>query len=222
MKSLVRHEAPSGPYLRVAQILVVLLSVWAPVAAAHHILGVPHYAYSEDYPQAPVLTYSADLGPNHLRMTGYPGRPVLDEACSLHVYISHIVSEKPFEGVVTLTVFQDGWFGPGTTIYGPSEAQIEEATYKFFPVFRKEANYTVRIQYEEEGVPWIIDLPIVAGEPGSPGRVLAVAGGSFLAFLTVVRAIRIKLARRDGREPSELSVLGAERSVGGRPADPLA
>jgi hypothetical protein len=168
-----------------------------PAALAHHILGVPHYAYDEDYPQTPVLTYSVEAGPNNVRMTGYPGNPEPGKPCSLHVYISRLDTGEPFRGTVTMTVMRDRFLAPDPVVYGPVEAELEEAMFKFFPVFQDEANYTVRVAYDVEGVPWVIDLPMVAGEPGSPWAVLAAIGGGLFAFLVVMRAIRIKLRRRE-------------------------
>jgi hypothetical protein len=176
---------------------VVLAILIVPSAFAHHILGVPHYAYDEEYPQAPVLTYSVEAGPHDVRMTGYPGSPQPGERCSLHLYVSRVDTGAPFDGTVSLTVMRDRMFGTNTIVYGPVTGELEEAMFKFFPVFEEEANYTVRIEYQAEGAPWIIDLPMVAGEPGSPWIVVLGVVGIVTSFLVVIRAIRIKIRRRE-------------------------
>lgn len=181
----------------VTTMLAAIAVLTAPAAIAHHILGVPHYAYDEDYPQTPVLTYSVEAGPHNVRMTGFPGKPEPGERCSLHVYISRIDNGLPFDDTVTLTVMRDRLLGSDRVVYGPIEAELEEAMFKFFPIFHDEANYTVRIAYEAEGAPWIIDLPMVAGEPGSPWGVVFGVGSGVIAFLVVMRAIRIKMRRRE-------------------------
>lgn len=187
------------PTYRIAMVPCILLTMALAVctpANAHHILGVPHYAYDEEYPQTPVLTYSVNTGPHQVRMTGYPGMPNPGDACSLHVYISDASDDVPFDSTVTMTVLRERFFGKGSVVYGPVEAQLEEAMYKFHPRFEEEANYLVRIEYQAEGVPWIIDLPMVAGDPGSPWAVVLGVAGAATAFLIVIRAIRIKMARR--------------------------
>jgi hypothetical protein len=166
---------------------------------SHHILGTPHYAYDEEYPQAPILTYSAQQGAYDVNMTCFPGKPQPGDNTSLHYYIKHRETGNAFSDPVTLTVFQDRLVGDDPIVYGPIEGELEEAMFKFFPKFDEEANYTVRLEYEADGAPWILDLPIVAGEPGSPWKVVGgIALGAGI-FLIVIRAIRIKRKRRTQR-----------------------
>ena len=163
---------------------------------AHHIMGIPHYAYDEQYPQTPVLTYRLEAGPYDVRMTGYPGKPTPGERCTLDIYIRRMDDGTLFEDEVKLTVMKDRLIGEDPVVYGPSVAQIEERVFKFYPEFKDEANYMVRIEFEVEEVPWIVDLPMVAGEPGSPWSVLTGTVGGLALFVVIIRAIRIKRQRR--------------------------
>ncbi len=52
--------------------VLFIICLLAPAASAHHIMGIPHYAYDEQYPQTPVLTYRVEAGPYDVKMTGYP------------------------------------------------------------------------------------------------------------------------------------------------------
>jgi len=185
-------------------VFLFAFSVVSP-ASAHHILGIPHYAYDEEYPQTPILTYRVEMGPHEVKMTGYPGKPQPGEPCSLHVYIRRLDDGKPFDDGVTLTVFLDTLIGQDPVIYGPIEARLEESVYKFYPQFGLEANYLVRIAFEAEDAPWIIDLPMVVGEPGSPLVVLGGVACGVVAFLVVVRAIRIKRRRRQEGPANQLA-----------------
>ncbi len=166
-------------------------------SAAHHILGIPHYAYDEQYPQTPVLTYRLEAGANEVRMTGYPGVPAPGERCSLHVYIRRTDTGALFDDKVTLTVTEDRLIGTDPIVYGPVTAGLEEAVYKFFPQFDSEANFSARIEFEADGAPWVIDLPIVVGEPGSPWIVLGSIAVATVIFLVFIRAVRIKQRRRE-------------------------
>jgi len=182
---------------RAVSMTVAALALLAPVAAlGHHILGIPHYAYDEQYPQVPVLTYRVNAGSYEVKLTGYPGKPEPGDFCSVHVYIQHLETGEPFDGAVSLTVLRDRLVGPDPVIYGPMTSTLEDAVYKFFPKFEDEANYTIRVEYEADGAPWILDLPMVIGEPGSPLALLAGVAAGVILFLVVIRALRIKRRRR--------------------------
>jgi hypothetical protein len=195
-------------------ILTALVGILAPAgeALAHHILGIPHYAYDERYPQVPVLTYRVNAGSHEVEMTGYPGKPQPGEQCFLNVYVRGLEDGVPFDGGVTLEVIRDRLFGGDTVVYGPTEAELEEAVYKFYPRFDAESDYTIRIRYEDQDEPWIIELPMVVGEPGSPWAVLGGVGAGLALFLIVIRALRIKMQRRAGVPGS--AVASARRPSG--------
>jgi hypothetical protein len=112
------------------------------------------------------------------------------------VYIRRHGTGEPFDGEVRLTVMEDRLIGTDPVVYGPASARLEEAIYKFHPRFESEANYLARIEFEADGAPWMIDLPIVVGEPGSPWAVVGGGAVGLLVFLVIVRAIRIKMQRR--------------------------
>ena len=209
MTRLPRTQPPGTPAMPLV-LLTLAAILLAPVTThAHHILGIPHYAYDEQYPQTPVLTYRVDAGAWEVKMTGYPGVPQPGERTSLHVYLRHRTSGRLFEGPVTLTVRRDRLIGTDPVVYGPIAAAIEEAVFKFHPEFEETANYIVRIHFDADREPWDIDLPVVVGEPGSPWLVLGGVGALTVLFLLVVRALRIKRARR-GRD-------GGARRRPGRP-----
>ena len=210
-------ETPIWRGQKAALVVFAMASLFTPLpAVAHHILGIPHYAYDEQYPQTPVLTYRVDAGAHEVRMTGYPGVPAPGERCSLHVYIRRSDTGASFDDRVTLTVTEDRLIGSDPIVYGPVTATIEEAVFKFFPVFELEANYSARIEFEADGEPWIIDLPIVVGEPGSPWLVLGGVAIATLSFLVVIRALRIKSRRREKqRRPVAAPAAARTRNLAG-------
>jgi hypothetical protein len=181
-------------------LFMLIVAVFAHPASAHHILGIPHYAYDEQYPQAPVLTYLVDTGPFTIQMTGYPGKPSPGEPCALNVYIRYRETGVPLDVPVELVVYRDRLIGEDPVVYGPLGASLEDAVYKFHPKFGGEANYLARITFEHDGEPWIVDLPMVVGEPGSPWAVVAGVVIAVVAFLIIIRAVRIKMDRRGSDE----------------------
>lgn len=183
MKNLIRHLA------------LLALCVVPTVAAAHHILGVPHYAYDERYPQTPVLTYRVEAGRFEIRMTGYPGKIDPGDRATFHVYITRVDGGAPFDGVVTMTAFEERLFGADSIVYGPMEAAIDERVFKFHPRFQNEATYLLRLYFEHEGETWTVDLPMEVGSPGSPWTVVVGVALAIALFLVVIRAARIKRRR---------------------------
>lgn len=178
-------------------VALALLLFVASTAFAHHILGIPHYAYDERYPQTPIIEYRVNAGSHEVKMTGYPGKPRAGEQCSLHVYIRRLDNGEPFADGVTLTVMRDALIGEDPVIYGPVDAELDEAMYKFYPIFKDEANHLVRIAFYADDEPWTIDLEMVVGEPGSPWTVVGLCVAGVVFFLVVIRAIRIKMLRRE-------------------------
>jgi len=180
----------------VAAFIVVVGAMTATYAHAHHILGVPHYSYDEDYPQTPVLTYRVDTGRYDVKMTGYPGKPEPGQRCSLHLYIRHNETGSLLDARVKMTVTRQRFLLSDPVIYGPMQAELDERIYKFHPHFDLEGEYLVSVEFEAEGEPWRVDVPLVVGEPRSPVVVLGVSLSGLVLFVLIARALRIKRARR--------------------------
>ncbi len=182
----------------IAAALFFALLVVAPVGSvhAHHILGIPHYSYDEDYPQTPVLTYRVEAGDYDVKMTGYPGKISPGQRCSIHLYIHRKSTGELLDTPVTMTVSRDRMFLADPVVYGPMVGRLDERIYKFHPRFEEESDYLVRVEFEADGAPWTIDLPMVVGEPGSPAMVVGIVLAALAGFLVVIRAVRIKRGRR--------------------------
>ena len=184
------------PFLRHARAILVLLIVLATAAPAHHILGIPHYAYDESYPQAPVITYAVVAGPYVLKVTGYPGKPAPFERSEIHAYVFRESDESDvYSGPIHARLERDSLMGP-EVVWGPIDTRFEENLHKLTPTFGDEGNYRVRFELELEGQPYEIDFPMVVGDPPSPAATLLSWLGGLVALVVVVRAIHIKQRRR--------------------------
>jgi len=179
-------------------LVALALLLCAGSAAAHHILGIPHYAYDESYPQAPVITYAVDAGPYRVQVTGYPGKPAPGELARVHAYV--VRSDDPsaiYAGPVEARLERDGFFG-SSLVWGPAPARFEENLHKLSPRFGAEGRYLLRLEMELDGQPYDIDCPLFVGEPASATGTVLVWGAAMLVLVVLVRAARIKLERRRG------------------------
>jgi hypothetical protein len=168
----------------------------AGLATAHHILGIPHYAYDESYPQAPVITYAVEAGPYLIKVTGYPGRPAPHELAQVHAYV--VRRDDPasiYAEAIAARLERDGLLGP-SVVWGPTTTRFESNLHKLSPQFGAEGRYRLRLEMQLEGQPYEIDFPLVVGEPASATTTLLLWGGALAAFVVLVRAARIKLERR--------------------------
>jgi len=210
-------------FLRHAFSLVVVCTIAAasPVAA-HHILGVPHYAYDEDYPQTPVLTSVVTAGAYEVKMTGYPGEIVPGEPVSFHVYIKNTDSGRVFDGEATLTIRKKGLLSAGKVIYGPSTAELDERIYKFYPLFPEDASFLAELRFEDGHAQWVVDLPIVVGEAAAPWVPVGWSAAAATLLLFLLRAVAIKLRRRRRSIDEATGAATAKSRRGQKNPDPLA
>lgn len=164
-------------------------------AYAHHIIGLPHYAYEENYPQAPVLKLVELVGKWKFQLTAYPGNPVPGVRSEIHVYITEKQSGELLELPVTLWVHQQNLWG-SDLVYGPSDSVLEENLYKFYVTFPRIGNYNLRLEFPDGDIRSSLEFPMVIGEPGSPWVVLGSFVGGICFLLLLIRALKIKRMRR--------------------------
>jgi len=116
-------------------------------AAAHHIRGIPHYSYQDNYPQAPVFEEFRDTGPWALQFTYWkiPSQKALD----LALYVKRAATDAPYEGGVTLQVFKEG------------EDETSEKNHPFTAYANPRNIYKVGWVYEESG---LYNVRVIMGE----------------------------------------------------------
>lgn len=178
--------------------LAALLLLAVP-AAAHHILGIPHYAYDKEWPQAPVLKLVEKVGEWEVQLTGYPGRPKPGVRADVTVYAWEPGSGRVYEGDMRLEAAEVRALAGPRTFYGPELSRRNGTLQKFALVYPADGNYELTLHLTAGGVPSTLRFPIVVGDPPSPWKGLGLGAAGFGFFLVVVRAARIKKARREAR-----------------------
>lgn len=166
------------------------------VAEAHHILGLPHYSYKENYPQAPTLEYPATTGPYDVLMTSFPGRPVPGEPTSIAFYIKDRNTGLPYELPVSVRVLKTATFGANTVIMEPLIHEPTGNQHKYVVTFPEDGEYIAELTMDVEGKPEVIPFLMIAGEPTATKSVVIAMGAGLGVFLVIVRAVKLKRDRR--------------------------
>lgn len=170
----------------------------APEASAHHILGIPHYTYDRDFPQAPVLKLVEKVGEWQVQLTGFPGNPRPGEKSEISVYASQPGTERAYAEPLRLEAAQLRPLGGARTFYGPEPSRLIGNLHHFTVTFPEDGNYELTLHLTAGGVPSTLRFALVVGEPGNPWATLGAASAAFVTLLVGVRAARIKRARRQG------------------------
>jgi len=109
----------------------------ATAAPAHHIRGIPHYSYQDNYPQAPLFEEFRDVGPWTLQFTFWP--IPAQKALDLALYVKHATTGKPYDGAVTFRVYQHG-------------EDLTDANHPFAATANPRHIHKVGWVYEEDGI----------------------------------------------------------------------
>jgi ferredoxin-type protein NapH len=181
-----------------AGVLIGLLLPFMFVDAthAHHVLGLPHYSYKENYPQRPTLEYPATSGPYDILLTSYPGNPIPGEPTNLAFYLKNRNTSIVYANDVHVRVLQTSTFGDNVTIMTSTAVTPFDNQHKFQCTFPDPAEYIVELSVMIEGRVEVIPFGIVSGQPTATASFVLAGGTFFVGLFVVIRAIRIKRKRR--------------------------
>ncbi len=176
---------------------LVLLALPVPLAA-HHILGIPHYKYSEEYPQIPYLEVLAQVGPMDLVFTHFPGFPEPGETVRLKLYVHDRDSGEVFRRPLVAEVVRKRFLRDAVPVAEPLTLRPgtgpEKNDYKFFLTFSEAEAYEVRLRFPVDGGFETIPFPVTIGR--TDDRPLIFAAAALLAAAVVVVALTKKRRRR--------------------------
>ncbi len=187
---------------RAAALLVLLMAplVHSSPAWGHHILGLPHYSYKENYPQRPTLEYPATTGPYSVLLTSYPGIPVPGEPANLAFYIKNKTAREVYGMPITVRTLQTSTFGDNVTIMPPTTREPFDNEYKFHVTFPDDGEYIVELTLEVEGKTEIIPFLMVVGEPTATASIAVFSSFGMIILFVVLRAAQKKRARKNAQD----------------------
>ncbi len=167
---------------------VVLLGL-AGSASAHHLRGIPHYSYKNNYPETPVYEVVESSDNWTVTFTYYriPGQQALD----LAIYIRDSLSNEPYSGAVAFKVFGQH--------EDPAESHMLTAyrnptnIYKVGWVYEDDGIYYVRITFDDtvktQNV--LFELSV-----GGENRVWYLLGGSVMIVVSMAAVVGVVRRKR--------------------------
>lgn len=177
----------------------LLLAAFPASLSAHHILGIPHYKYSEEYPQIPYLEVLAQVGDHDLVFTHFPGFPEPGEAVRLKLYVHHRVTGEVFREPLSVAVVKKRFLRGGVPVAEPFEIRTgsgpERNDYKFFLTFAEAEAYEVRVAFPAAGGVETIPFPVTIGKTDDRPLIFG-AAGLLAVTVAVVAAVKRKRRRR--------------------------
>lgn len=193
-----RRRRPKAPAVSTAAVLIGIATLLVPTnrAEAHHILGLPHYSYKENYPQRPTLEYPATTGPYDVLLTSYPGVPTPGEPANVAVYIKNRDTGQVFTKPLTMRVLQTSTFGDNTVVMPATTRESFDNEYKYQVTFPFDAEYIVELSLPVEGRAEVIPFLMVAGEPTATASVAMTGAFGVVLLFVIVRAVQKKRQRR--------------------------
>lgn len=190
------HRRSPKPKSPVPALAILISFLFATPAAGHHILGLPHYSYKENYPQRPTLEYPATTGPYDVLLTSYPGIPVPGEPANLAFYIKNRVTQQVFSEPVTVRVLLTSTFGDNTEIMSPATRGPFDNEYKFHVTMPVDGEYIIELSMPVEGRIEVIPFLMIVGTPTATASLGVLAAMMLVGGFVTIRAVQKKRQRR--------------------------
>ncbi len=195
---------PSPVHLLRVFLSVLLLLVTSQVFA-HHVLGRPAYSLNEDSNTPPSMQVETQIGDYYITYMVFPAFPKPGESGRINIYASRIDNGESFDGEMTFTVRNDGWFvEKNEEKIGTQD--VYDGVYRQGFLFKEKGSYIITAKFESGGEPYVIDFPLQIGESSSMGPIGIALGTIVFALLAVNIIQRKRIVRekiRQTRDESE-------------------
>jgi hypothetical protein len=171
------------------QILIITTVVLLPgLVYAHHVLGRPSYALSEESNTPPSMQVETQIGEYYVTFMAFPAFPKPDEQGRVNLYASRIDNGATFNGEVTFMVRDDSWFSNKEEVLGVQK--IDDGVYRQGFIFKEAGDYIVIAEFESGGEPYIIDFPLRIGDPLPVGPI------GIAVFVIIIVLLVVNLTQR--------------------------
>ena len=185
---------------RLLLMALVSLALFPSALSAHHIMGIPHYKYGDDYPQIPYMEVVAQMGKYDLDFTHFPGFPVPGERVRFKLYIRHRETDEVFRDPLRVEVVRKRFMSDAAPVAAPFEIRTgigpEKNDYKFFLEFKEAEAFEVQVHFPTAKGVEVISFPVVIGE--TDDRPLIFGAMGILAGAVIAVGV-VRNRRKGGR-----------------------
>ncbi len=187
---------------------------WVSLAEAHHIRGLPHYGYAENYPQNPTYEVQGVVDTFRVHLSAfeiYDTREV-----DIAVYVFNEEANKAYSEGLTISV-SDG----STTTSGPGVPDVSN-TYHVRWVYEEGGIYQVEVTFYAGGEPRGLTLPLKVGTAGnwwSAGLTVGGVAAGLVIFLLIVARIKGQRAKENASDQEAAALMPAANRVNTKELD---
>jgi hypothetical protein len=184
--------------MRLLQSIIVVFGLLLPsFANAHHIMGIPHYKYGDDYPQLPFAEVKAQVGDYDIHFTYFPGTPKPGQRVRFKLYAYHRETREPFREPLEVSYAKERFLRSNLKVSENLPIAVgqgpEGNDYKFFHTFEDADSFFVNLYFPHEGGIEVIPFPVQIGVTDTR----PILGGSiFLLFFSVGTVAVLKRRRK--------------------------
>ena len=192
----VRPTRKKWPRRAVATIAVAVLGVvLSQTAFAHHVKGMPHYGYLENYPQTPTYEKHIAAPPYEIVVVVYRlegldrDRSDTPDDAMIYLSLTEASSRKAYRGRLRVTLRP---VGGGAAISRSFKAPLEEKVYRMRAALpADEYELTVRVQ----GAPDIVAVARLSFGGGINGWLIAIGAIGVMALGGIGAAVAVRRRR---------------------------
>lgn len=148
---------------------LILICFWlffyCNVTYAHHQLGLPHYLYSEEYPQIPTMVIDAVAEGYLVTFAIFPGNPNPGQTVRIKVYIKNKITEDVYTQPIKIAVSSESFLRGESIIVEPRLVTSEYNEYKMSYLFEDAEKYYINVTFEpRDNFLETIPFPVVIGK----------------------------------------------------------
>ncbi len=172
-------------------LILILLLLSSSIVESHHIRGIPHYSYRDNYPETPVYELIENTGHYEVTFTYY--KIPASTAFDLAVYVRDTVTDKPYTEPVEFLVF--GKHEDPNDSHPFTAYRNQTNIYKVGWVYEEEGLYFVRVTFADSLKQYNVLFDMNVGNRSNVWMYLLISVSIVILFAAVIGVIRKKEKR---------------------------